>query len=190
MSELKKGDIVELNSGIYKSFYKGDKLEFISHNGNTATLSHKIEVSKDLFKKVENAKLDYATSKRKKLHDYIKATGYTSVALGEIVGNKWCFSNVTKKSRFEGRGDIDIQSLEYFKKLVDNCICNIESSRAVEKYAKKPNDKVNETQNTIVNNTVIYEKKSNWMKLNKITFGVCLIFVILLISFLYFVVSK
>lgn len=190
MSELKKGDIAELKSGIYKSFYKGDKLEFVSDNGDTATLNHKIEVSKDLFKKVEDSKMYYETSNRKKLHDYIKATGHTSVALGEAMGNKWHFSNVTKKSRFEGRGDIDIQSLEYFKKLVDNCICNIESSRAVEKYSKKPNDKVNETQNAIVNNTVIYEKKSNWMKLNKITFGICLIFIILLISFLYFVVSK
>lgn len=181
MGDLKNGDMVELTSGLVNNLYHGDRLKFITSDGDNALLSQTIIVPKHIFKKVKEFKMDYEISNRKKLHDYIKSSGHTSVALGEIIGNKWCFSNVTKKSRFEGRGDIDTQSLEYFKKLVDNCICNIE---AIENTKDCNDDLVDDSMYKVES------KKSNWMTLNKIAFGICLILVFLLISFLYLVVSK
>ena len=60
--------------------------------------------------------MDYENSNRKKLHDYIKGlVVHTSVALGEALGNKWHFSNITKPSRMKRGGDISDVELSRLK---------------------------------------------------------------------------
>lgn len=134
----------------------------------------------------------YETSNRKKLHDYIKASGHTSVALGEALGNKWHFSNITKKSRFEGRGDINTQSLEYFKKLVDNISIAIDASKSIERYSKEQDDHVEYPMHNVDSKKSIGTgaSQSKWIALNKIAIAFDLAVIFLLISILYFVVSK
>ena len=137
MSDLKNGDIVELTTGLANSFYSGDRLKFVCSDGDNAILSHMIVVSKNKFKKVEGSKSDYETSNRKKLHDHIKASGYTSSELGEVMGRKWHFSNITKKSRFDKFGDIPDADLLHLIGLVDSCGYMVDASKLVSSRTKK-----------------------------------------------------
>lgn len=182
MSDLKNGDIVELTSGLVNNIYHGDRLKFVCSDGDNALLSQTIIVPKYIFKKVEEFKTDYETSNRKKLHDYIKASRYTSVALGEALGNTWYFSNITKPSRMK-RGDISSEDLLYFIGMVDLVVLNKECRLKIDNLKNNP-DCVEYPAHKVES------KKSNWMTLNKIAFAICFTIVILLISILYFVVSK
>lgn len=210
MSDLKNGDIVELTSGLVNNLYHGDRLKFITSDGDNALLSQTIIVPKHIFKKVKEFKMDYEISNRKKLHDYIKASGHTSVALGEALGNKWYFSNITKPSRMK-RGDISNTELSRLKDSVYSCSYEIESSKLDKKYTNKESiesivsrklidadtddiikgmsDGVLSKNSHLVTNKHA-PKYSSFIKLQKLAFAICFIIVVLLISVLYFVVSK
>ena len=141
MSDLKNGDIVELTSGLVNNLYHGDRLKFITSDGDNALLSQTIIVPRHIFKKVEEFKPDYETSNRKKLHDYIKDSGYTSVALGEALGNKWHFSNITKPSSMK-RGDITDKEFTQYKQTIDNISIAIDASKSIKKHSKEQDDHV------------------------------------------------
>lgn len=157
----------------------------------------------------------YETSNRKKLHDHIKASGYTSSELGEAIGNKWQFSNITKKSRFGKFGDISEKSLNDSKLLVESIITgfnkksdNVETKIDSEfQFSSDEFDFKFDIPEEKSQDAFVFEgnypsdlgskkssgtgaSQSNWMTLNKIAFAICFIIVILLISILYFVVSK
>lgn len=107
MSDLKNGDIVELTSGLANNLYHGDRLKFITSDGDSALLSQTIIVSKHIFKKVEEFKPDYEQSNRYKLSQFIKAQPYKAIELSVAIGHQATYlSSTASKSRFESRGDI------------------------------------------------------------------------------------
>lgn len=146
-------------------------------------------------------KTDYPKSNRKKLHDYIKSTGYTSIKLGESVGNKWYFSNITKKSRLDSRGDISEKTLIANIILAESAWMKLSKTQS-EKQSTVSDESVSEARKeeiireldlmqgrtVIVNN--YQEKQANWIKLNKIAFLICILFLISILTILYSVVSK
>lgn len=167
------------------------------------------------LKKVDEFKMDYETSNRKKLHNHIKASGYTSSKLGEVIDNKWHFSNITKKSRFDKFGDISEKSLSDSEFLVESIITglnkksdNVETEIDSEfQFSSDEFDFKFDIPEEKNQDAFVFEdnypfdtdtrkssgtgaSQSNWMMLNKIAFTICFIMVILLISILYFVVSK
>lgn len=78
--------------------HKLHSAEDLGENGRCFTVGH-------YFLKSINA--DYHQSNRHKLHQAIKATGYSSRRLSDIaVGNESYFYNYTGKARFDKKGDI------------------------------------------------------------------------------------
>ena len=114
MSELKKGDIVELTEDYSFTIFAGKQFtvnedQLFSHlkRVNPTLSDMLIPISK--LKKIGESKMQYKESNRYKLHEAIKKTGITSkdLSLEHTEGKSiYYFSNFTKKSHFEDRGDI------------------------------------------------------------------------------------
>lgn len=203
MKEFKAGDLIKTNKSVKITIPKGDAFEVIEKYVNGALLvrfdflvnQSEVSLVSDL---VES---DYPKSNRKKLHDYIKSTGYTSVKLGESVGNKWYFSNITKKSRLDSRGDISDGAYQFHKAKVVALVLNLNNQKP-EKQSTVSDESVSDARKeeiireldlmqgrtVIVNN--YQEKQANWNKLNKIAFLICVLFLISILTILYSVVSK
>lgn len=210
MSDLKKGDVVKLECDINMQFPKGIHMTVLYTNRDNIELGTSLKAKTYNVKKVEEFKMDYENSNRKKLHDHIKASSHTSVALGEALGNKWHFSNITKPSRMK-RGDISDVELSRLKDSIYSCSYEIESSRLDKKYTNKESiesivsrkfidvdtddiikgmsDGVLSKNPHLVTNKHA-PKYSSFIKLQKLAFAICFIIVVLLISILYFVMSK
>lgn len=207
MSNLKVGDEVVVLSLEHTSenFGVNSKMLNIGESGVIETYAETVEIKgmtydcRDLeIKKIES---EYPKSNRKKLHDYIKSTGHTSVKLGELVGNKWYFSNITKKSRFDSRGDISKKTLIANIILAESAWVKL-SNQKPEKQSTVSDESVSEARKeevireldlmqgrtVIVNN--YQEKQANWNKLNKIAFLICILFLISILTILYNIVSK
>ena len=215
MSEYKKGDVVELECDINMHFPKGMIMSVSYATDKHIQLQAKIKVKDYNIKKVGECEMNYETSNRKKLHDHIKASGHTSSELGEVMGSKWNFSNITKKSRFDKFGDISEKSLNDSKFLVNSIITglnkksdNVEAETDSEfQFSSDEFDFKFDIPEEKSQDASVFEdnypldtdtrkssgtgaSQSKWIALNKIAFAICFTIVILLISILYFVVSK
>lgn len=219
MSEYKKGDVVELECDINMHFPKGMIMSVSYATDKHIQLQAKIKVKDYNIKKVGECEMNYETSNRKNLHDHIKASGYTSSELGEVMGSKWHFSNITKKSRFDKFGDISEKSLNDSKFLVESIITGLnKKSNDVEAETdsefqfssdefdfkfdfpknKIHDDLVDSNQYALSPNNLSALRKasgtgasqSKWIALNKIAIALDLAVIVLLISILHFVVSK
>lgn len=117
MSDLKAGDLVEMNVGFVSSSYRGDKMTFIGMDGNIATLSMVIQCHKDNFKKYEFSLLNYyLKSNRYTLSQLIKASEFKAIDLSVQMGKERTYlSSTASESRFNGRGDITQVKLDEIK---------------------------------------------------------------------------
>lgn len=208
MSEFDIGKTAKLKRSLMIGLDQGDMVVIAESNSDSKkTYVHfGYHLNKSDLVLVDDSKPDYETSNRKKLHDHIKASGYTSSEPGEVLGNKWHFSNITKKSRFDKFGDISEKSLSDSEFLVNSIITglnkksdNVETEidsefqfggGGYDPVFDMPESKntTSETQYHVTNNYA--SKYSSFIKLQKLAFAICFIIVILLISILYFVVSK
>lgn len=126
MAEFKKGELVEVINPDYSiKIEKGCRLTVIGQvSKNTVELNCTMWAEVEDLKKIE-IKSGYETSNRKKLHDHIKNSGYTSSTLGLEMGNAWHFSNITKKSRFDSFGDISNEQMEQSQLVVDTIVSKL-----------------------------------------------------------------
>ena len=118
MSELRKGDIVQLNTDINMNFPKGISMTVFYANDDYIELVTSFKAKSYNVKKIGESKMKYKESNRYKLHEAIKKTGITSkdLSLAQTKGESiYYFSNFTKKSRFEDRGDISLELLSSLK---------------------------------------------------------------------------
>lgn len=112
MSKLKSGDIVEIEAGFTKNFYRGDRFEFITPKNNDLVIVRSVfTIHKNNLKKVgENMK--YTESNRYKLQQAIKKTGFHAEKLSLASNHaKTYFTGFTAESRFNSRGDITDERL-------------------------------------------------------------------------------
>lgn len=118
MSELKKGDLIEIQNSEYKLHIPIGARLFVKNqlSNSIVQLECELHVETKDIKKIEDSKLQYELSNRKALKDFISKQGFHSKEISKAMGfNEVYLSAMSGKSRLLTRGDLSNKELEKVK---------------------------------------------------------------------------
>lgn len=139
MGNLKKGDIVELETDINMHFPKGINMTVFYVNEDYIELCTSLKAKTYNVKKIGESQMQYEESNRYKLAQAIKKTGISAKALSRAVaGNESYFYNKTGVARFNKKGDISNEAFNLA--LTDLAFAEREVLGIGAKTAEEPSD--------------------------------------------------